>query len=270
MTQAQAGGMPLSALFRVGKRGTKFDAQLRSVEAMHSAIEGKLVTLRWVRRSKCGAARKNVLATPDGRAMWPADDALDLTVTLYRAEAGGAFDGKEIKIALDEVVRAGATKTLATARIDLARFADQSGATTRTDCELTLLGEDGRKGRIKLTVAIAPQGALTRTAPDTGEKENTAHLPDDRPARVQAGRSKAGLPPPGSPDPARKAQGATAGAGSKGGGKMAAWERRALGLATDRWLLCLFLLCGVVRGVCLVCCRLRSLGFLASLQKTPS
>ena len=117
--------MPLSALFRVGKRGTKFDAQLRSVEAMHSAIEGKLVTLRWVRRSKCGAARKNVLATPDGRAMWPADDALDLTVTLYRAEAGGAFDGKEIKIALDEVVRAGATKTRV--RVDARLVASQPG-----------------------------------------------------------------------------------------------------------------------------------------------
>ena len=228
--------MGLSALFRIGKSGTHFDVQLSSVEAMHSAIEGKLVTLRWVRGSKSGAARTNVLATPDGRAMWPTADVIELTATLYRADAAGAFDDKEIKISLDEVVRAGATKTLATAKMDLAKFADKSGAITRSDCDLTLLDKDGRKGRMKLKIATALEGEIPRDTPepekvpgaqpeparahDRREKKDAAHLPDDRTG---------------------KARGQTAGADSRGRGKMSARERRALGVASDRCIPCLLL-----------------------------
>lgn len=214
--------MGLAALFRIGKSGTHFDVQLSSVEAMHSAIEGKLVTLRWVRGSKSGAARTNVLATPDGRAMWPTADVIELTATLYRADAAGAFDDKEIKISLDEVVRAGATKTLATAKMDLAKFADKSGAITRSDCDLTLLDKDGRKGRMKLKIATALEGEIPRDTPEPEkvEKKEAAHLPDDRTG---------------------KARGQTTGADSRGRGKMSARERRALGLASDRCIPCLLL-----------------------------
>ena len=145
---------------RLGKKSTKFDVELASVEAIHPAIEGKLVSLRWVRDGKSGGAPKNVLATPDGRAIWSAADALELCVTLYRAEGAAAFDGKDIKITVSEVVKAGSLKTLATAKIDVAQFAHLAGASKRAKCELTLLSDDGNEGRIRFTVACSLHGKL--------------------------------------------------------------------------------------------------------------
>ena len=76
---------------RLGKKSTKFDVELASVEAIHPAIEGKLVSLRWVRDGKSGGAPKNVLATPDGRAIWSAADALELCVHLEHGDSHEIF-----------------------------------------------------------------------------------------------------------------------------------------------------------------------------------
>ena len=53
----------MHSLFRVGKKSCKYDFELSNVEAIHSALERKLVTLRWHRSGKSGGASKNALAT---------------------------------------------------------------------------------------------------------------------------------------------------------------------------------------------------------------
>jgi len=223
----------MHSLFRVGKKSTKFDFELSSVEAIHSAIEGKLVTLRWVRGSKSGGTHKNVLSTPDGRAIWSAADTMALGVTLYRSDAAGAFDAKEYRIAVDEVVRAGATKTLASAKIDLAKFADEMCASKDAECELTLVGDDGLKGRIKLHLACALPGALTtRSTPKLEQTKAVRDTAEFSRAKEQIQHEKGKKVKKGAEASPVKAGGSS----EKGGGKlkMPAWERRALGLPSDR------------------------------------
>jgi len=223
----------MHSLFRVGKKSAKYDFEISGVEAMHAAIEGKLVTLRWARGSKGGSTQKNVVATPDGRAIWPTVDALELGVTLYRSDPAGAFDAKDFKVAVDEVVRAGATKTLASAKVDLAKFADKAGATRRSECELTLFGDDGLKGRIKLTIASARGGSLVRSRPGQVTKPQAVDTVSRKDARRGQGAPEQRTPV--SADAARRT-GDTRGdaSGAKKKSEVAAWERRALGQSTDR------------------------------------
>lgn len=75
----------------------------RTLKAMHSELEGKLVTLRLMRGGKGSDVHKNVLATADGRAIWPAANPLEVSATLYRSDAEGAFDVKEFKLTIEEV-----------------------------------------------------------------------------------------------------------------------------------------------------------------------
>lgn len=224
----------MHSLFRVGKKGAKYDFEISDVEAMHAAIEGKLVSLRWARGSKGGSTQKNVVATPDGRAIWPTADAVGLGVTLYRSDTAGAFDAKDFKVAVDEVVRAGATKTLASAKIDLAKFADKAGAARRAECELTLVGDDGQKGRIKLTIASAPEGSLVpRSRAGQVAKPQAVDTVSRKAARRGQGAAEQRTSVSG--DAARRTRNARGKAsGAKQKSQMAAWERRALGLSTDR------------------------------------
>lgn len=187
----------MHSLFRVGKKSCKYDFELSNVEAIHSALERKLVTLRWHRSGKSGGASKNVLATPDGRAIWSSADPVLLAITLYRSDASGPFDAKEFKICIEEVVRAGATKTLATAKIDLAKFADKTGANRSEDCELTLLGDDGLKGRIKLSLTSALQGSnlvvngnpnSSNSSKQNSSQPTTRHATESAPSKDEATR----------------------------------------------------------------------------------
>ncbi len=50
---------------------------------------------------------KNVVASHDGRAFWAEDQGLKLKATLYRGGKHKKFDPKEIKISLEEMVKAG-------------------------------------------------------------------------------------------------------------------------------------------------------------------
>lgn len=187
------GGAAMNSLIRapsrLGKKSTKFDVELASVEAIHPAIEGKLVSLRWVRDGKSGGAPKNVLATPDGRAIWSAADALELCVTLYRAEGAAAFDGKDMKITVSEVVKAGSLKTLATAKIDIAQFAHLAGTSKRAKCELTLLSDDGNEGRIRFTVACSLHGKLPPRCSDQTQDVSHGTAESARPNQEIRARS---------------------------------------------------------------------------------
>ena len=230
----------MHSLFRVGKKSAKFDFEISGVHAEHSSIEGKLVTLRWSRGRKGGFASKNVVATPDGRAIWAAAGTLELSVTLFRSDLAGAFDAKDFKISVDEVVRAGSTKTLASARIDLARFADKAGAKKRTECELALVSDEGLKGRIKLTVASGLEGALVpvsrgevaRGEPPSPAPAKAESLSTDQP--VGAALGERGALEKRRPAPSDTAKEARATREGHKTSKVAAWERRALGLQTDR------------------------------------
>ena len=249
----------MNSLFRVpsriGKKGTKFDFEISGAEAIHSAIEGKLVTLRWVRDGKSGGISKNVLATADGRAIWSAADVLELSVTLYRSGPASGFDAKEFKINVDEVVRAGAFKTLAAVKVDLSKFADKLGANKYANCELDLFGDEGRKGGIRFSISSALQGGLpSRTQTDrsqeavqssfessSGKKEsgrNANHTNGKKKvvAAVEAKRDKGkqALEHVHERNGSQKAATRRANARAKGQGEgMASWERRALGLASD-------------------------------------
>ena len=237
----------MHALFRVGKKGTKFDFELASVEAIHSAIEDKLVTLRWVRGGKSGGANKNVLATPDGRAIWSPADALCLSVTLFRSDPAGVFDAKEVKVTVDQVVRAGTTKTLATAKLDLAKFVDKMGNIKRCTSELTLIGDDGLKGRIKLSLASAIQGGLVSKQPDRDPQVIRDHSIEsiaqinvsrkDRPKQDSKNDPADSEVTKGKAQSRHNKKDTSALAGSKDNHKMAAWERRALQLPSDGSLL---------------------------------
>ncbi len=50
---------------------------------------------------------KNTVASHDGRAFWAEDAGLKIKATLYRGGKHKKFDPKEIKISLEEMVKAG-------------------------------------------------------------------------------------------------------------------------------------------------------------------
>ena len=127
------------------KRGRRDDVlradfELGAIEISHPALRDRLVCVRWSRGSSKSGASKNVVASADGGAMWVQDDPLKLSVTLYRANATAPFDSKEIKLTLEEVVKAGKTKALGSAKLDLARYADSGLQVSTNRVELRLSG----------------------------------------------------------------------------------------------------------------------------------
>lgn len=104
----------------VGKTHTKFDFLVCSVDVEQSSLAGKLLSLRCSRGSKKAASSRNVVADAAGHACW-ADEVLTFSATLYRSHSDSKFEGKDYKVSVDEVVKAGMTQSAGSAKFDLAK-----------------------------------------------------------------------------------------------------------------------------------------------------
>lgn len=130
----------------------KFDFELRAMEIVHESLAGKLVCVKWSRGSKKSGVSKNVVCSSDGRAVWAHDEPLKLTATLFRSKPTSLFDSKEIKLSLEEVVKAGKTKTLGSSTLNLARYADSSLTVASNRVELRLKGKEAEGGEMRCIV----------------------------------------------------------------------------------------------------------------------
>ena len=99
----------------LGQDGIKYDFEISKLKASHKSLRGRLLSLSWMRGSRKGSSTRKALGDTSGVAVWQ-DEVLKVPCTLYLGN-GGKFAGKEIRITIEEVVRAGVTKSLGIVKV---------------------------------------------------------------------------------------------------------------------------------------------------------
>jgi hypothetical protein len=87
-------------------------------------LRGRLLAIKWARGMRKTGVSKNTVASYDGRAFWGEDAAVRLKATLYRGGKNKRFDSKEIKISLEEMVKAGKMVVSLSALLETPIFRD--------------------------------------------------------------------------------------------------------------------------------------------------